>query len=255
MANEKIIGSGTYGIVKEVRTPNGLVAKKELIVTQDPDENERRRRRFKREVDYQAKLHHMNVVSILSMDLACEEPWFTMPLAECNLGEEAKNGITVTDNMKISAFRMILNGVEHIHASGQIHRDLKPENILRFKTNYNHYSYAISDFGLVAGFTDEGSTALTATNAVMGTIKYMPPECYEDAKRATEQSDIYSLGVILKFIIDGEVGLPFQERTSKSIFGAVISRCTKLKAVARFSDISELRQEFEKCWKNSGYKL
>lgn len=251
----RVIGSGSYGIVKELNTASGTVARKELLLTQDDAENIKLKRRFRREVEYQAQLSHRNVVSILDSDLTCETPWFTMPLAICSLGNEASNGIRMTDTMKVFAFRMIMNGVEYIHQSGQIHRDLKPDNILRFATSYRHYVYAVSDFGLVAGVGGNNTTALTMTNTAMGTINYMPFECYQDAKRATEQSDIYSMGVILKFILDGSYGVPFAERTSTSIFSRIISKCTKENPRARYANVGELRKDFEECYARSGFQL
>lgn len=246
MTTVRFIGGGSYGVVEEISTPTGNVAIKKLLLTSDPEENEDRKRRFKREVEYQARLSHFNIVSIFQYDLDCDHPWFTMPLAVCHLGDEEKYNITMTDEVKIETFRMIMDGVEYIHAMGQIHRDLKPQNILRYHSPDNQYfSYAISDFGLVADRSREETTALTMTDVIMGTFAYMPCECYGNAKSATQRSDIYSLGVILKFIFDGSTGMPLRERQSESIFGDVISKCTKDHPDERYQTVADLREAFE----------
>jgi serine/threonine protein kinase len=242
MSTVRVIGSGSFGIVEEFPTSNGILAKKKLLTSTDEQENRELRRRFKREVEYQSRLNHQNIVPIISCDLDSNTPWFTMPLAECHLGAESTQ-LTINDKINIS--HMIIDGIECIHLSGQIHRDLKPANILRFQSIDNsQYCYAISDFGLVADRSRENSTVLTMTNTGMGTLPYMPLECYTNAQSATFQSDIYSLGVILKFIFDGETGNPLRERSSNSIIASVISKCTKDNMNERYSSIAELRSDF-----------
>lgn len=241
------LGEGAYGVVESITTPNGSVARKTLKLTDDENINSQLKRRFKREVQYQAGFNHPNIVKVLDSDLDCEIPFFTMPLAICSLGKENEHGINMSFQDKIAISRMVIEGIKAIHSSGQMHRDIKPQNVLRFHSeDGQYYGYAISDFGLVADRNRDNTTVLTMTSVPLGTINYISPECYLDAKNnSTFQSDIYSLGVLVKFIFDGETGLPMNKRQSKSIFNALIMRCTELEPSQRYSSINDLQDAFE----------
>lgn len=153
------------------------------------------KRRFEREVKYQAKCNHDNVVRVCIHHLNAENPWFVMDLAESDLRKDilAKS---LSDDEKLSAIRMVLNGVQYIHSQGYLHRDLKPENILKYRDGV----YKISDFGLIKNINTEQQSAflsdiLQNNGMGIGTLNYMSDE----AKRGvyTTKSDIFSLGVII----------------------------------------------------------
>ncbi|EIF5019350.1 serine/threonine protein kinase [Vibrio vulnificus] len=242
------LGSGAFGVVEKVKWKDGnFVARKTLKLTEDESINSQLKRRFKREVQYQAEFDHLNIVKVLESDLDCDVPYFTMPLAICSLGNESDHGISLSQKDNIIISRMIIEGIRVIHDSGQMHRDIKPQNVLRFHHSDGHdYDYAISDFGLVADRSRENTTALTMTSVPLGTMAYISPECYLDAKNNSSfQSDIYSLGVLIKFIFDGETGLPMNKRQSNSIFKELIMKCTEPQPADRYSSIDELKSDFE----------
>ncbi len=90
------------------------------------------------------------------------------------------------------------------HAKNIIHRDLKPANIILSRN-----SLKLLDFGICKSQKDSG---LTSTSLVVGTVAYMAPEQLE-GREATEQSDIYSLGLILSEMVGGKrVGSPEARR-------------------------------------------
>jgi len=251
MTEIRIIGQGGFGIVENI---GGNIARKKLLLDENEEVNTHLRRRFKREVEYQKMCNHPNVVTVLDSDLESSEPWFTMPLAVCFLGQERNHNIPIDDNQKIIISKMLMNGLTHIHSIGQIHRDIKPQNILRFHSADNStFIYAISDFGLVANRDVENTTTLTSVTTIMGTQAYMSPECYLDARNASFQSDIYSLGVVLKFIFDGEVGIPYSERTSSSLLNDIIRKCTKRNPNERYDSVTELILDFEQTISESEY--
>ena len=87
--------------------------------------------------------------------------------------------------------------VQAAHDLGIVHRDLKPSNVLYDEQGQPR----VTDFGLAKR---AGGSDLTATQAVMGTPAYMPPEqARGDTKFVGPQADVYSLGVILYECLTG----------------------------------------------------
>ncbi|CAF1187676.1 unnamed protein product, partial [Didymodactylos carnosus] len=84
----------------------------------------------------------------------------------------------------------IINGLKYIHDDvGLIHRDMKPPNILVEK---NKPSFLIADFGF----------AHREPMSIKGTRGYFAPELLSSYGLITEKSDIYSLGVIIRNILE-----------------------------------------------------
>lgn len=84
-----------------------------------------------------------------------------------------------------------------------IHRDIKPENIFIVEdpTSADGERPKIVDFGLAKLGLQLRAADPTHTGVPMGTPLFMPPDQWLDAKRADEQSDAYSFGVMLYEVI------------------------------------------------------
>jgi eukaryotic-like serine/threonine-protein kinase len=80
-----------------------------------------------------------------------------------------------------------------VHGAGLIHRDVKAQNVMREDGG----RLVLMDFG--AG---EDVRGLAARPGTAGTPVYMAPEVLNGG-RATRQSDIYSLGVLLFYLVTG----------------------------------------------------
>lgn len=103
----------------------------------------------------------------------------------------------------------ILAGLEYLHEQRIIHRDLKPDNIL-----LQRETPRLADFGIARVFkTDSHSQNLS------GTFAYMAPEAF-DGKR-NEQTDVWSVGVILYRMLAGH--LPYPQPDIVSLVGAILS--------------------------------
>ena len=99
----------------------------------------------------------------------------------------------------------IINGLEYLHEKSFIHRDLKPGNILY--TTEPVLNFKIADFGLTKNMA--GSTLSTVMSTIGGNVAmapgtrcWMAPELISMKSREhTEQSDIFSLGLVLHFLL------------------------------------------------------
>jgi serine/threonine protein kinase len=244
MAYTKIreLGRGGFGKVDLVEDQNGdFWARKTLVDPGVPDISQHELlKRFKREVRYQGQISHPNVVNIVDHDLTDNPPWFVMPLAEGSLWDELSTDRSLGGDPKKALFD-ILSGLEALHEHGVVHRDLKPLNVLKYNDGDGSIRYAVSDFGLVSSAESE-SSSLTASHMGMGTPYYAPPECANDFKRATFQSDIYSFGAILHDIFGNRnQRVPHAELTGPGPIGQVITTCTKKLPARRFASVNELR--------------
>jgi serine/threonine-protein kinase len=86
----------------------------------------------------------------------------------------------------IEITRELCAGLAAVHDKGMIHRDLKPANVMIDGRG----RVRITDFGLAASAEEIGGESFAGTPA------YMAPEQLA-GKPATQQSDIYTLGLIL----------------------------------------------------------
>ena len=93
----------------------------------------------------------------------------------------------------------ILEGIHYIHQNDVVHRDLKPSNILFDQ----HGTARISDLGFAKALRGSVDSSMSVSGGMVGTPAYMAPEVWH-GKKATEQSDIYSLGCITYEMLTGE---------------------------------------------------
>jgi len=203
----RLIGKGGMGEVYEAfdQELEERVALKTLRF--EVSSNEIFTARFRREIQLARKVTHPNVcriyeslrhqvgseaISVLSMEL----------LQGQTLGEYLKSKGRLTADEALPLARQIVDGLCAVHAAGIIHRDLKPSNLM-LVPNGSQFQIKLTDFG-IAGRLPENPAEPTLTQAskMLGTPDYMAPEQLEQG-RATIQSDIYALGLVLYEMVTG----------------------------------------------------
>lgn len=227
------IGEGGFGFVEKIELFNtadhrcGEYARKSLS-NLDPELRDEFRRRFAREVSYQASCVHTNVANIYLCDLKSDQPWFIMDLAAGDLQKDIEKGI-LTSAQKLKVLLMVTDGLIYLHSLGYLHRDIKPSNILRFKDGI----YKVSDFGLVKNLDKSTeSEVITKIATAMGTAKYMAPEI-SIAGDYSKRTDIFALGVLLEDL----------EMLENPGVHKVYMKSTARRPPDRYAEVQEMRNE------------
>jgi serine/threonine protein kinase len=144
--------------------------------------------RFRREAQTAAGLSHPNLVGVYDYSEEGERPYLVMQFVPGeNLAERQERGEGVDCELLA---RELLEALAHIHAAGILHRDIKPGNIVVEPEG----TAKLIDFGIAL---PRDATALTSTGLVLGTERYAAPEVMA-GQPATERSDLYSAGVVLR---------------------------------------------------------
>lgn len=157
-------------------------------------------RRFSREAEAAAKMAHENIVNLLDVGIDGEMRYIVMEYVE---GRTLKD--MICDEGRIHpdlALRMtirILAAVDHAHRNGIVHRDIKPQNILVDREG----RIKVADFG-IARLKASQTTNLDNDASAMGSVHYLSPE-QAKGEVTDEQSDLYSVGVVLYEMLTGKV--------------------------------------------------
>jgi len=254
---KKVIGEGGMAIVYLAHDNkfNTDVAIKVLKL--EFANNQNIRKRFLAEAKSMYKMSHSNIVKVTDLIDAGDIVAFVMEFIPGDtINDYVKSNKLDTKEIK-KIFLEMLDSVEYAHQAGYIHRDIKPSNFMIAKSG----KVSLLDFG-IAKNTDLESDEYTHTRHTqqMGTPSYMSPEQIEATKPVTYATDIYSLGVVLYFLVQGKgpystTGNSLYELQSKIInepiplthteFDPIISKATSKNENNRFKTIDEFRKDIK----------
>jgi serine/threonine protein kinase len=159
--------------------------------------------RFRREAVAAARLNHPGILRVFDTGVDDGLCYIVMEFFDAQTLQEVLDGKGRPDpSVAVSLILPILSALEVAHASGVIHRDLKPGNVLvaNGSAGSEGRQVKVADFGLAKAAFDP--TDLTATGAILGTVRYLSPEQVQGGE-LTPASDLYAVGAILYELLTG----------------------------------------------------
>ncbi|KAL5721575.1 hypothetical protein ACHQM5_005201 [Ranunculus cassubicifolius] len=203
-ASAETLGRGTMGSTYKAVMESGFI----VTVKRLKDSRYPRLDDFRRQMLILGRLRHPNLVPIRAYFQAKEERLLVFDyfpngsLFSLVHGSRSSGGgkpLHWTSCLKIA--EDLATGLVYIHqSSGLTHGNLKSSNVLLG----SDFESCLTDYGLTA-FRDPDSLEEPSASSLF----YRAPECRDPRKPLTQQSDIYSFGVLLLELLTGKT--PFQD--------------------------------------------
>lgn len=205
----ELIGSGGMAqVYKAINMVNRKTVAVKMLKDEYKDDAEFLRR-FSREANAILTLSHENIVRAYGAGTHDGLPYLVMEYVEGRTLKDliSKNG-ALPVRTAIGITCQILDALYAAHSHGIIHRDVKPQNVI--VTDKGRVKLA--DFGIAREV--KASTVTFSGQKVLGSVHYISPE-QAKGTIATEQSDLYSVGVCLYEMLTGSV--PFDSDSTVTI--------------------------------------
>ncbi len=163
--------------------------------------------RFLREARIVSSLVHPNIVTVHDVGIENGHHYLSMEHIE---GHDLKACLPAFKGRQIfRVMKEVASALDYAGRKGYVHRDVKPENIMIHDQDGRAI---LMDFGIARAA--DAVSSMTQTGTALGTPHYMSPE-QARGHAIDSRSDLYSLGVLLYFMMVGEV--PFEADSAVAI--------------------------------------
>jgi len=238
----RVIGTGAYGWVLEVRASGTVCAAKEidpyLVESISAEECEAIKKSFL--VCITTQICHPNIVQVLGIHYPTPEaklPWLVMEMMETSLTTflEKYSKDKVPLHIKLSILVDISQGLEFIHSRNIIHGNVTSNNVLLTK----QCVAKISDVGLAKVVRN------SALDLPISTKHFIAPEALSDPQYS-KPVDVFSLGCIACHVMSHEWPEPKDSEDSLAVLTEAQRREEYLQACSQ----SSLKHLVESCLHN-----
>jgi serine/threonine protein kinase len=199
-----VLGEGGIGIV--YRATHTFLRRSAAVKVLRPDHTtEHDIARFEREVQLTSRLTHPNTVRVYDFGRTIDGLFY--------YAMELLGGATLADVVNVGGpqplarvahiMSQVAGALAEAHDIGLVHRDVKPSNIVLADQGGELDVAKVVDFGLVKDIGAIDAAGLTATNTLVGTPLYLPPEAIVAGGRVDHRGDIYALGAVGYLLLTG----------------------------------------------------
>ncbi|HWO24473.1 MAG TPA: serine/threonine-protein kinase [Kofleriaceae bacterium] len=253
----KLLGRGGQGavwVVRSTKTDNMPPrALKTCFATEELP-----RKRFEREIELLGKCDSPYIVKMFDSDAAWVErvagiPPFAFYVSEECAGSLEAMAVDLDVGPRLALFRDACRAVIYLHTRPEpiIHRDIKPPNFLIAR---EHRRLVLTDFGIARELL---ASTLTATQEVVGSKFFRAPEIL-NGDSGSVQSDVYSLGRLLEWLLTSDVSRSFDTRPvprgkdlsddACDALDRVIAKATQIAPANRFASVQEMLDQLPDLW-------
>jgi serine/threonine protein kinase len=206
----EVVGKGAIGTVYRARNPQTCQDVAIKVMEAEAASHPILVKRFEQEFIAAGRLHHPHIVRGLDFGLHGGRPYLVMEFVDGqNLTQHIERRGRIPQEEAVRIILQVADALRWAHQNSLIHRDVKSDNVLLTSDG----QAKLTDLGLSKDLARVDG--LTKTRTCLGTIAFVAPEQYEDAKRADVRSDIYGLGATLYHTLTGAV--PFQGRRNLQV--------------------------------------
>lgn len=258
---DRVIGRGATGLV--VGATDLLRGGEVAIKMLEPgaEEVDLLTARLRREAHLLAQLTSPHVVRVFGVEKHRNAVCLIMELMRgATLAEVVRRRGPLPIDEAVGYVVQACDGLAEAHALGIVHRDIKPQNLFLAERADGTALVKVLDFGVSKQASSAGGMGLTATGAALGSPLYTAVEQLRDASRVDERADIWSVGLVLYFLLcrrnafdaDNPVALmlriatspphPLRERRPEvpPDLEAVILQCVEKDPDMRFRNVAAL---------------
>jgi len=237
--SELVACGGSAAIYAAKNTDGIQIIVKEAVIPKNANEELKAKaiELFNREALLLSKLDHPNIAKVLDHFVENEHHYEVIQFIDgLDLRRFVKERGPQPEDFVLNWAQQICEILVYLHSQDPpiIHRDLTPDNlVLRVDAQL-----VLIDFGAANAFIG------TATGTMVGKQSYMPPEQLRG--KAVPQSDIYSLGGTLYFLLTGRDPIPLEvsqvdESAKVSMnLNPLLVRCTAIEVADRYDSALEL---------------
>lgn len=158
-----------------------------------------------------ARVRHPNVLTVHGVDVRDDRVGIWMDLIDGMALDEVVDDLgPMGANETVAVGLDLCRALAAVHEAGLLHGDLKPANVMRERGG----RLVLMDFGACLDFSSSADTEDQVPS--YGTPVIAAPEILE-GKRAAVASDIYSLGVLMFYLLTG--GYPVEGDSAEEVLG------------------------------------
>ena len=180
----------------------------------------RYREKFVKEARTIARLDHPGIVRIHDVFEENGTAYYVMDFIEGdNLNDIVKREGPLSEDRALGYIRQIADALSYVHSRNIMHLDVKPANIIVRKTDDKAI---LIDFGASKQYDSEGTQ--TSTTPIGLSAGYAPIELLNvgGAKTFSPETDVYSLGATLYYLVSGKNPPGASERMEMVMEGEIL---------------------------------
>jgi tRNA A-37 threonylcarbamoyl transferase component Bud32 len=218
-----------------------LVVLKEFVVPNlDSSLQSKARELFEREAKLLMKLSHPRIAKIRDYFVEEQRTYLLLDYIQgTDLRQTVMQKGKQDEDIVLGWAKQIVDILIYLHDQNPpiLHRDLTPDNIVITSDQ----QVTLIDFGAANEFVG------TATGTLVGKESFIAPEQFRG--ETVPQSDIYSLGATMHYLLTGEDPEPLSQSIPAQInpdvtqwLSDIVAKCTEFDAENRFASAHELSQ-------------